>query len=89
MCDAAEGEHGKNGRLLKCGATLPVSEYWPWGEFACFSFLNVSVDSRALVGTAQEPGEDCREEVSWPKDDCNAVMICKIEKKSFFVLYHH
>lgn len=57
-CDAADGEDGETSRLLKCGVRLPVSEDWPWGEFALFSVLNVSEDSGAPVEAAQPPAED-------------------------------
>lgn len=48
---ATAGMHGVSGWLLSFGAPVSASGCWLWGVFVLFSFLNVSVDTRGLVGT--------------------------------------
>lgn len=68
--------HGVSGWLLNFGVTAPASDCWLWGVLIFFSFLNVSVDTRCLVGMGRCPGDGWRKDASWAGVDSDTLVIC-------------
>lgn len=68
--------HSVSGWLLNFGVTALASDCWLWGALVFFSFLNMSVDTRCLVGTGRWHGDGWRKDASWAGVDSDTLVIC-------------